>query len=126
MAAANKNGSRPIPVRVNFSDSLDLSHEQVDWSPRGVSLLTKWYFAEGTEVEFAFDHGGRRHCCSGVVVGCQELRHLPGRYVTVLFFVETPCPELRHAACDCRLAHEQHRPEREVHFTHRPSHGRLF
>jgi hypothetical protein len=35
----------------------------------------------------------------------------------VLFFVETPCSKLQKAACDCRLAREQHGPRGETRFT---------
>lgn len=103
------------PVTVSFSDSISLIREQIDWTPKGVRLLTKWHFAEGTEVEFAFDHRGERHCCSGIVVGCHPLRRPAGFFETVLFFIETPCTRLQKAACDCRLAREEHRDE--THFT---------
>ncbi len=93
-------------VTVSFSDSINLIKDQVQWSPKGVSLLTKWPFAEGTEVEFAFDHQGERHCCSGVVVACHPLREPRGYFETVLYFVDTPCHKLRKAACDCRLARD--------------------
>jgi hypothetical protein len=63
---------------------------------------------EGTEVEFAFDHGGMKHCCVGVVVGCHPLEQPAGHFETVLYFVETPCSELQKAASDCRLARERH------------------
>jgi hypothetical protein len=93
-------------VTVSFSDSISLVKKQVRWSPKGVSLLTKWPFQVGAEVEFAFDHESERHCCVGVVVACHPLRRPLGHYETVLFFVETPCTKLQKAACDCRLAHE--------------------
>jgi len=93
-------------VTVNFSDSINLVKNQVKWSPKGVSLLTKWPFQVGAEVEFAFDHQGERHCCIGVVVACRDHPSQPGFFETVLYFVETPCPELQKAACDCQLAHE--------------------
>ena len=96
-----------MPVTVSFSDSINLINHQVKWSPKGVSLLTKWAFREGTEVEFAFDHRGERHCCTGVVVSCHPLRQPTGFFETVLYFVETPCSSLQKAACDCRLAHER-------------------
>jgi hypothetical protein len=92
-----------VPVTVSFSDSINLINHQVKWSPKGVSLLTKWPFREGTEVEFAFDHQGERHCCTGVVVGCNPLRQPQGFFETVLFFVETPCSALQRAASACRL-----------------------
>ena len=91
-------------VTVNFSDSIDLIHDQINWSPKGVSLLTKWPFTEGTEVEFAFDHQGERHCCPGVVVACHSLQHPAGYFEVVLYFVETPCSKLQKAASACRLA----------------------
>ena len=94
-------------VTVSFSDSINLIKDQVQWSPKGVSLLTKWPFRVGAEVEFAFDHQGERHCCTGVVVACHPLRRPLGFFETVLYFVETPCSKLQKAACDCRLAHEQ-------------------
>jgi hypothetical protein len=94
-------------VTVNYSDSIDLVKKHVQWSPKGVSLLTKWPFRVGAEVEFAFDHRGEKHCCAGVVVDCQPLRRPVGFYETVLFFVETPCSELQKAASDCRLAPKQ-------------------
>ncbi len=93
-----------VPVTVSFSDSINLINHQVKWSPKGVSLLTKWPFREGTEVEFAFDHQGERHCCTGVVVGCHPLRRPLGYFETILYFVEKPCSEVEKAACDCRLA----------------------
>jgi hypothetical protein len=93
-------------VTVSFSDSINLIKDQVQWSPKGVSLLTKWPFRVGAEVEFAFDHQGERHCCTGVVVECHPLRRPLGFYEIVLFFVETPCSELQKAACACQLAHE--------------------
>jgi hypothetical protein len=97
-------------VTVSFSDTIQLPRKKVEWAPNGVSLITKWPFAEGTEVEFAFDHGGTRHCCIGVVVACRALDRPSGHYSTILYFVEVPCNELRHAACDCQLAHPRHRP----------------
>jgi hypothetical protein len=103
------------PITVSFSDSISLIRDQVHWTPKGVRLLTKWHFAEGTEVEFAFDHRGERHCCSGIVVGCHPLRQPAGFFETILFFIETPCTRLQKAACDCRLAHDGHRDE--THFT---------
>jgi hypothetical protein len=93
-------------VTVSYSDSINLVKKQVQWSPKGVSLLTKWPFRVGAEVEFAFDHQRARHCCTGVVVACHPLRRPLGFYETVLYFVETPCSELQKAAFDCRL-HEQ-------------------
>lgn len=104
-----------LPITVSFSDSLRLIREQVHWTPKGVRLLTKWYFTQGTEIEFAFDHKGERHCCVGVVVGCRPLRRPEGLFETVLFFIETPCTRLQKAACDCRLAHDGHFDE--THFT---------
>jgi len=97
---------KEVRVTVSFSDSINLIKKQVHWSPKGVSLLTKWPFQVGAEVEFAFDHEGERHCCTGVVVACRPLRRPLGFYETVLYFVETPCTELQKAACACRLAHE--------------------
>jgi hypothetical protein len=104
-------------VTVSFSDSIRLIRDQVDWTPQGVRLLTKWHFGEGTEVEFAFDHKGERHCCVGIVVGCRPLRQPAGFFETVLFFIETPCTRLQKAACDCRLARAGHIPRDEIHFT---------
>jgi hypothetical protein len=107
MAIPSKTGAgEEKRVRVSFSDSINLIRDQVHWSPKGVSLLTKWPFRVGAEVEFAFDHQGERHCCTGVVVACHSLRRPTGFYETVLFFVETPCSKLVKAACDCQLAQE--------------------
>src|ERR1700722_11965327 len=94
-------------VTVSYSDSINLVKKHVQWSPKGVSLLTKWPFQVGAEVEFAFDHQGERHCCKGVVVACRDIPRQPGLFETVLYFVETPCSKVAKAACDCRLAHEQ-------------------
>ena len=91
-------------VTVNFSDSVDLAKDQVQFSPKGVSILTKWPFQVGAEVEFAFDHLNERHCCSGVVVACRPVPRQAGFFETVLYFVETPCTSLQKAACDCKLA----------------------
>jgi hypothetical protein len=105
MAIPSKpRANRGVPVTVSFSDSINLINHQVKWSPKGVSLMTKWPFREGTELEFAFDHRGERHCCTGVVVGCHPLQRPSGYFETVLFFVETPCSELQKAANDCHLA----------------------
>src|SRR5271154_5902548 len=106
-----------VRVTVSYSDSIDLVKKQVQWSPKGVSLLTKWPFRVGAEVEFAFDHQGERHCCTGVVVACHPLREPLGFYETVLFFVETPCSKLQKAACDCRLAHDHHGHKSEAGVT---------
>jgi len=109
MATQNKTraggGKR---VTVSYSDSINLVKKHVKWSPKGVSLLTKWPFRVGAEVEFAFDHQNERHCCTGVVVACHPLRRPLGFYETVLYFVETPCNKLQKAACDCRLCNEKH------------------
>ena len=102
-----------VNVTVSYSDSINLVKKQVQWSPKGVSLLTKWPFRVGAEVEFAFDHRGERHCCTGVVVACHPLRRPLGFYETVLFFVETPCSKLQKAACDCRLAREDNQERSE-------------
>ena len=108
MAIQNKpRAEEGKKVTVSFSDSINLIKDQVRWSPKGVSLLTKWPFRVGAEVEFAFDHQGERHCCTGVVVECHPLTRQVGFYETVLFFVETPCTKLQKAACDCQLAEEQ-------------------
>jgi hypothetical protein len=118
MAISGKSGVKQGPrVTVSFSDSLDLIRDQIDWTPKGVRLLTKWHFAEGTEVEFAFDYDGERHCCIGIVVACHSLRRPQGCYETVLFFIETPCTKLQKAACACRLARDGHVPKDETHFT---------
>jgi len=108
MAIQNKpRANEGTRVTVSFSDSIDLVKKQVQWSPKGVSLLTKWPFRVGAEVEFAFDHQGERHCCTGVVVACHPLRRPLGFYETVLYFVETPCSKLQKAASDCRLSHDK-------------------
>ncbi len=105
MAISNKSRTQQGErVTVSYSDSIDLVNDQIQWSPKGVSLLTKWPFGEGAEVEFAFDHQGERHCCSGVVVGCHPLREPAGYFETVLYFVDTPCTKLQKAASDCNLA----------------------
>ena len=107
MAIQNKTrATEGTRVTVSYSDSINLVKKQVQWSPKGVSLLTKWPFRVGAEVEFAFDHQSERHCCTGVVVACHPLRRPLGFYETVLYFVETPCSALQKAAHDCRL-HEQ-------------------
>lgn len=104
-------------VTVSFSDSIRLVRDHVHWTPKGVRLLTKWHFAEGTEIEFAFDHKGERHCCVGVVVGCRPLRQPAGFFEMVLFFIETPCTKLQKAACDCRLARDGHLSSDKTNFT---------
>jgi len=104
---SKRRAGEGMRVTVSYSDSINLIKDQVQWSPKGVSLLTKWPFRVGAEVEFAFDHQGERHCCTGIVVECHPLRRPPGFYETVLFFVETPCSELQKAACDCQLAREE-------------------
>ncbi len=103
-------------MTVNFSDSVDLIHDQIHWSPKGVSLLTKWPFAVGKEVEFAFDHRGERHCCAGVVVACHPLRRPAGHFEVVLYFVETPCTKLQKAACACRLARAEELRRQEARY----------
>jgi len=117
MAIPNKTRAGGEPrVTVSFSDSINLVKKQIHWSPKGVSLLTKWPFRVGAEVEFAFDHRGERHCCTGVVVACHPLRRPSGFYEIVLFFVETPCSELQKAACACRLAQEEQDRRDEARF----------
>ena len=75
MPIQNKTRAAEGPrVTVSYSDSINLIKDQVQWSPKGVCLLTKWPFRVGAEVEFAFDHQGERHCCTGVVVACHPLR----------------------------------------------------
>jgi len=111
MAAPIKTKPRDnSQVTVSFSDSINLVRQQVQWSPKGVSLLTKWPFAVGAEVEFAFDHEGERHKCAGVVVACRPLPKPENHYETVLYFVESPCAKAMKAACDCKLAEEAHYP----------------
>ena len=115
MATPTKSRAKPgAQVTVNFSSSVVLIEDQVHWTPRGVSLLTKWPFAEGTEVEFGFEHAGERHCCIGVVVACHPLRRPVGYFATVLYFVEVPCQELQKAASDCRLAKQDGTHSRTV------------
>jgi hypothetical protein len=114
--SSKSKGRSGVQITVSFSDSIRLIKDQVHWTPKGVRLLSKWHFAEGTEVEFAFDHEGERHCCSGVVVTCHPLREPSGFYEMILFFIETPCTKLQKAACDCRLAAEGV-PKDEIHFT---------
>jgi hypothetical protein len=111
MAAPTKTRqNEDSQITVSYSDSISLVRQQVQWSPKGVSLLTKWPFAVGAEVEFAFDHQGERHCCSGVVVACRPLRKPENHYETVLYFVETPCAEAVKAACECKLAVDRYSP----------------
>jgi len=115
MALQNKSGiTESKRVTVSFSDSIDVKNEQVQWTPKGVCLLTKWHFAEGVEVEFAFEHQGERHCCSGVVVACHPLREPQGCFETILYFVDTPCSKLQKAACECNLARDGHVPKAET------------
>jgi len=115
MALQNKSGiTESKRVTVSFSDSIDVKNEQVQWTPKGVCLLTKWHFAEGVEVEFAFEHQGERHCCSGVVVACHPLREPQGCFETILYFVDTPCSKLQKAACECNLARDGHVPMAET------------
>ncbi len=117
MAIPSKvRAGRETRVTVSFSDSFNLITEQVHWTPKGVRLLTKWFFAEGTEVEFAFDHRGERHCCAGVVVACHPLRLPRGCYESLLHDVDTPCTKLQKAACDCRLARDGYVPPSDAHF----------
>ena len=104
-----------MQVTVSYSDSINLIRDQVDWTPKGVRLLTKWPFRVCSEVEFALDHRGKRHCCTGVVVACRPLRQPEGYFETVLFFVETPCSKLQKAACACQLAREANQPPQDGH-----------
>jgi hypothetical protein len=125
MAIQNKTrGNEGVRVTVSYSDSIDLVKKHVNWSPKGVSLLTKWPFQIGAEVEFAFDHQGERHCCAGVVVACRDKARQPGFYETVLYFVDTPCTKLQKAACDCQLAHEKDHVHEGVTSTLRVAQGR--
>jgi hypothetical protein len=125
MATQNKTRSgEGGGVTVSFSDSIRLVRKQVRCTPKGVNILTKWPFQIGAEVEFAFDHDGARHCCSGVVVACHALQRPAGFYETVLFFVETPCSTFKKAACDCRLAPKrfaEEQAERMAHEIEEPS-----
>ena len=113
-----------VRVTVSFSDSINLVKKHVQWLPKGVSLLTKWPFQVGAEVEFAFDHQGERHCCTGIVVACRDLPDQPGFFETVLYFVETPCSKVAKAACDCQLAHEDDYAHEEELPHARASHAR--
>jgi hypothetical protein len=117
-SATKSKPARATQVTVSFSDTVNLGRDQVEWTPKGVRLLTKWPFAEGTELEFAFDHRDERHCCVGVVVACHPLRNPAGFYETVLFFIETPCTKLRKAACDCQLAPDEYLPDEVGPFAH--------
>jgi hypothetical protein len=105
-ATGKSKTNREAQVTVSFSDSVNVGRNHVQWTPKGVRLLTKWPFAEGTELEFAFDHRGERHCHVGVVVACHPLKQPAGLFETVLYFIETPCQEHRQAARACRLAPE--------------------
>jgi hypothetical protein len=106
--------NREAQVTVSFSDSVNVGRNHVQWTPKGVRLLTKWPFAEGTELEFAFDHRGERHCHVGVVVGCRPSSEPRGFYEVVLYFIETPCQEHWKAARDCRLAPEDSFADEEM------------
>jgi len=128
MSKPRKTGvSQGGQVTISFFDSIRLIRDQVDWTPKGVRLLSKWHFAEGAEIEFAFDHKGTRHCCSGIVVGCHPLAEPPGYYQMILFFIEVPCSQLQKAASACRLARENHAQD-ETHFTssHQPLKGMVI
>ena len=108
MAIQSKSGAKEgTPVTVSFSDSIALVKEQIQWTPKGVCLLTKWPFRVGAEVEFAFDHKGERHVCTGVVVACAPLHEPEDHYEVVLYFVETPGSKLQKAACACKLAKQE-------------------
>ena len=115
--SGKSKANREAQVTVSFSDSVNVGRNHVQWTPKGVRLLTKWPFAEGTELEFAFDHRGERHCHVGVVVACHPLKEPAGLFETVLYFIETPCQEHRKAARDCRLAPEDYLPEEESRFS---------
>ena len=78
-ATSERTTNRPESVTISYSDTLQLPRKKVAWTPNGVSLVTKWPFAIGAEVEFAFDHRGQRHCCVGIVVSCRALPRQPGR-----------------------------------------------
>lgn len=84
-------------VTINFSDSTDCAPEEIHWCDRGVTLHTKWYFRQGSEVEFGVEINRKRHSCSGMVVACETLDK-PGHYLMTLFFLEPPCAEIQHAA----------------------------
>jgi hypothetical protein len=99
-------------ITVSFHDSIALVKNQIRWTPKGVTLLTKWHFDEGAEVEFGFEHNGEKHLCSGIVVACHPLRNPTGHFSTVLFFVEAPGAKLHQAACDCRLQEDEKRRSR--------------
>jgi hypothetical protein len=115
MRPTGKTKANPeAQVTVSFSDSVNVGRNHVQWTPKGVRLLTKWPFAEGAELEFAFDHRGERHCHVGVVVACRPAQERAGFYETVLYFIETPCQEHRQAAFDCRLAPEDYFPEKKT------------
>ena len=112
---SKSRGGKGPRVTVSFSDSIDLIKDQVHWTPKGVCLLTKWYFEQGVEMEFAFDHQGERHCCTGVVVACHPLRRPAGHFETVLYFIETPCSKLQKAASACQLARDGYLPPSEAY-----------
>ena len=125
MASRTKTGTdEGVRVTVSFSDSINLVKKHVQWSPKGVSLLTKWPFQVGAEVEFAFDHQGERHCCRGVVVACRDLASQSGFFETVLYFVETPCSKVAKAACDCQLAQDHEQMPAETPVPLRTANGR--
>lgn len=84
-------------VTINFSDSADCCAEDIHWCDRGVTLHTKWFFRQGTEVELGFEVDRKKHSCSGVVVDCESLEE-PGSYLMTLFFLEAPCHEIQSAA----------------------------
>jgi hypothetical protein len=113
-ANGKSKAPREAQVTVSFSDSVNVGRDHVQWTPKGVRLVTKWPFLEGTELEFAFDHRGERHCHVGVVVACRPIREPAARYEIVLYFIETPCSEHRKAAHDCRLAPEGYRPDEQA------------
>jgi hypothetical protein len=113
---SKSKGHRETEVTVSFSDSVSLARDYVRWTPKGVQLLTKWPFAVGAELEFAFDHQGERHCCLGVVVACRPSGKPAGFYEVVLYFIETPCRSALKAACDCRLAPEEYASFRDGAF----------
>ncbi len=87
--------NRPMDsVTVCFTDHVTLDRDRVHWQSKGVILDTKWYFEQGTELEFAVERGATRRVCVGTVVSCTPHPNRNGVYETSIYFVDSPCREM--------------------------------
>lgn len=93
-------------VTLNFSDRATFPLQSLSWSENGVTMLTRWFFREGAELELSVQTDSASERCQGVVIACDCLDKSEGIFSTTLYFLDPPANEITEACRRCG----NHRP----------------